>query len=372
MAHILVIEDDDHIRDEVVDWLQFEDHEVRSAPNGRVGLEMAKEQPPDLIVCDISMPEMNGHEVLMEVRASPVLNHVPFIFLTASADRDSMRRGMEMGADDYITKPFTNAELLKALNSRMERKTAQNSQTQAHIELLNSALTEERERSLLKSRLVAMFSHDFRNPLESILLTSGMLRSEGEHITPERGKKYLDRIDGSVHTLTQMLNDMMIVAEIEGQYLKYTPQQTNLVSLAKGIIDEFQLIDRGVHRLNFRTTLSETVESDPKLVRQILTNLISNAIKYSPSGTDIHIVLVQQDDKILLSVDDRGMGIPQESLPKLFEPFHRGTNVKHIKGTGLGLSIIKECVACFQGTVRVETEVGRGTKFIVEMPFHTS
>lgn len=120
MARILIIEDEAPIRDEVVDWLTFEEYEVDSAPNGRLGLEKILTETPDLVLCDISMPEMDGLSVLTAVRANPAVSSVPFIFLTASADRLAVRKGLDLGADDYITKPFSHAAVLNAVNSRLK------------------------------------------------------------------------------------------------------------------------------------------------------------------------------------------------------------------------------------------------------------
>lgn len=115
VTKIILIEDDVSIREEVMNWLQFEGYEVVSVQNGREGLEAIQRELPDLILCDIAMPEMDGHAVLMEVRASTQPNPIPFIFLTAVTDHSAIRKGMELGADDYLTKPFSHAELLNSM-----------------------------------------------------------------------------------------------------------------------------------------------------------------------------------------------------------------------------------------------------------------
>lgn len=122
MPSILVIDDEHLLREEVVEILQFEGYETLDAPNGRVGVTLAKNHQPDLVLCDISMPEMDGYGVLYELRADPCTNTTPVIFLTARADRTQIRYGMELGADDYLTKPFTNSELLGAIFSRLDRQ----------------------------------------------------------------------------------------------------------------------------------------------------------------------------------------------------------------------------------------------------------
>jgi DNA-binding response OmpR family regulator len=121
MARILVIEDEDRLRENIAQILEFGDYEVAMANNGITGVELAREYLPDLVVCDIMMKQLDGFGVLQELRADPTTATIPFIFVTAKADRDSMRQGMELGADDYVTKPFTTTELLNAVNARLRR-----------------------------------------------------------------------------------------------------------------------------------------------------------------------------------------------------------------------------------------------------------
>lgn len=368
MVKILVIEDEDQIREEVMDWLQFEGYEVNGAPNGRVGLESIYADTPHLIVCDIDMPEVDGHEVLIEVRSNPNLMQIPFVFLTAAADHDAVRRGMNMGADDYITKPFTHAEVIDTIRVRLSKKAAQDVQLQSYVDSLTVALNDEREKRQLKSRLIAMFSHDFRNPLASVLSSSAILRNYEDRLGPERKQQYLDRIDGAVHLLIQMLDDMLMLAKMESGHANYAPEPTNVGELISAIMEEFRLIDNDAHTLKLQDSLAASVQADPKLIRQIISNLIANAIKYSPEQTDICTSLSASGNKIIIRIEDHGIGIPQESLPKLFDPFHRAPNAKHVKGTGLGLSIVKDCVERHAGQISVQSELNKGTTFAVELP----
>lgn len=124
MTHVLVIEDETMLLENIKETLEMEYYDVSCAENGRVGVEVALREKPDLIVCDIMMPELDGFGVLLELRSNPVSATIPFIFLTARADRGSMRQGMEMGADDYLTKPFTPNELITAVKARLEKHAA--------------------------------------------------------------------------------------------------------------------------------------------------------------------------------------------------------------------------------------------------------
>ncbi len=368
MTKILVIDDEADIRDEVIDWLEFEGYTVTGAANGRLGLEEIYRDPPDLIVSDITMPEMDGYELLLEVRLNPRFIQIPFIFLTAVSDRDSVRKGMNLGADDFVTKPFTHSELLNSIRTRLEKKSIQDKQIQAQIDRLHSDLSEEREKRLLKSRLVAMFSHDFRNPLASILSSSSIIRNYEDRLSHERKLQYLDRIDGSVRLLMQMLEDMLMVAEMEGGHFEFRPEWFDLTALVETIVDEFRLIDQGTHKLTFSSSLQHYIYADPKLVRHIAANLLSNAIKYSAADTEVRVGLEAVDQQVSLSVEDHGIGIPKASLPHLFEPYHRADNAKGQKGMGLGLTIVKQAVDLHGGTVLVDSVPGEGTCFSVILP----
>lgn len=368
MIKVLVIEDETQIREEVMDWLSFEGYEVYGEANGRLGLATIQHNIPDLVLCDIAMPEMDGYEVLIEVRSDRNLGYIPFIFLTAAADRASVRRGMDMGADDYLTKPFTHAEVMNTVRSRLAKKEAQDKQLASQINSLDNAFNEERAKHLLKSRLVAMFSHDLRNPLATISTSSGVLRSYSDHLAPERRERLFDFIDGSVRHVLQMLDDMLITAEMESGHLVFAPQVVELPGFLQAIVDEFQLIDQGAHKLIFLATYQGQVMADPKLLRHILANLLSNAMKYSRSGTEITTTLDEADGELCLQIQDHGIGIPPESLPTLFQPFQRASNAKNIKGTGLGLTVVKECVDMHGGNIQVSSEIGQGTRFMVMLP----
>ncbi|GIK67551.1 MAG: hybrid sensor histidine kinase/response regulator [Chloroflexota bacterium] len=372
MVKILVIEDDPDLREAVMEWLQFEGYEVEGAENGRVGLEMLYTNVPDLIVCDIAMPEVDGHEVLIEVRSNLDTAQIPFIFLTAAADHESYRKGMNMGADDYLTKPFTHAEVLKAVRARLDKKLTQDRLLQSQLDMFQAALSEEREKRLLKSRLVAMFSHDFRNSLASILTSSGIIRNFDDRLTPEQRGNHLDRIDGSVHMLLQMLDEMLMVAEIEGGHLACSLRTTDVRALVETIVEEFRLIHRHTHRFHFRSNGLHPIEVDPKLLRQIVTNLLSNAVKYSASDSDVQIALFEKSSTLELRIEDQGIGIPPEAIPHLFEPFQRASNVANIKGTGLGLAIVKQAVELHGGEVTVASELGKWTRFVVVLPRYRS
>jgi signal transduction histidine kinase len=364
MTKIIVIEDEFDIREEVISWLRFEGYETFGAENGRLGLDVIQRERPDLILCDISMPEMNGYEVLSEIRADPTLAQTAFVFITAAADLNSMRKGMNLGADDYLTKPFTLREVIRTVAARLEKR----ERIQEQVQHLNEMLHSEREQRLLKSRLIGMFSHDFRNPLTSILSSSGILQNYGEQLTPEKRAKHFNQIDGSVHRLMQMLDEMLMVAELENGQLEAHPQPLDLQKLIEKLVSDIRLIDADQHTLYLTCALPMFVQLDLKLIQHILTNLVSNAVKYTPAGREIHVQAMTELDEIVIMVQDQGIGIPASEIDKIFEPFFRAGNVHHLKGTGLGLALVASLVEISGGRITVTSEQDVGSCFEVRLP----
>ena len=158
MIKILLIEDEAPLRGEVAEWLTFEDYEVIKAADGIAGVEAVFRYQPDLILCDIMMPKLDGYGVLLETNANPATVATPFIFMTARASHDDLREGMSSGADDYITKPFTRQELLHAIQNQLEKRTAREQYHQNQIQQVEQALANEQEKRLVKAKLVGMFS----------------------------------------------------------------------------------------------------------------------------------------------------------------------------------------------------------------------
>lgn len=369
MTKILVIEDEAILRREVVEWLKLEGYEASGAPDGAAGVEQAFRLMPDLIVCDITMPKLDGYGVLLELRAHPSTAAIPFIFVTARASHDDVRYGMELGADDYITKPFTRLDFLRAIETRLQKKVMSESLYLQVIEQWQQAFEQEHEQRLMKAKLVAMFSHDFRNPLSSILSSNSLLRDYADRMDESRRFIHFNRIEASVFQLLQMLDDMLIVSQMESGNLEFTPEPLNITDFLKKIVDEFQIIHAETHQLVFESRVIQKIPGDSRLLRQISANLISNAIKYSPQGSEVRVSLDKSDlPQVVLTVQDQGVGIPEADQGRMFQAFQRGSNVGEVLGTGLGLAIVKQAVEVHGGSVQLQSQVNYGTTVQVTIP----
>ncbi|MDZ7960956.1 MAG: PAS domain S-box protein [Aulosira sp. DedQUE10] len=231
------------------------------------------------------------------------------------------------------------------------------------------ALEKEKELNELKSRFITMTSHEFRTPLSTILSSSELLEHYRHKWTEEKQLIHLHRIQTSVHRMTEMLNDVLFIGKAEAGILEYHPTSFDLVEYCAHLVAEVQLDLSNQHRISFNSQ-SEfiTCYMDEKLLAYILTNLLTNAIKYSQDDSNVNFTLTCQHGRAIFEIQDQGIGIPEADLPHLFASFHRASNVGNIIGTGLGLAIVKKCVDIHQGEIFVTTTLGVGTTFTVNLP----
>lgn len=242
---------------------------------------------------------------------------------------------------------------------------------QVEAEICN-ALLQAQELNELKSRFVSMVSHEFRNPLNSILASTQILERYSEQWSQEKKQEFFERIKIGVKKMTELLDDVLVIGEAEGGELEVKPAHFDIEKFSWDLVAEMKLSTGTQHAIAF-VSEGQCANAclDKKLLGHILTNLLSNAIKYSPQGSTVNFKLTYQDGEIIFQIQDQGIGIPSEDIGRLFESFHRATNVKNIPGTGLGLAIVKRCVDLQGGKITVVSEVGTGTTFTVTLPMHS-
>lgn len=230
-------------------------------------------------------------------------------------------------------------------------------------------LAQEKELSELKLRLFSMVSHEFRTPL-SIILGSAQLLAESSQQCPESKKlKNLHRIQSSARLMTQLLTDILTLTRAEAGKLECHPEFVELESFCLNLVEDIQFSSQTPHSIKFISQAQYPhAKLDEKLLYSILTNLLSNALKYSPPGGIVHLILSSEPEAFIFQIKDEGIGIPLEDQQSLYEPFHRGKNVGNVVGTGLGLAVVKKCLDLHQGQILVESKVGIGTTFTVKIP----
>jgi PAS domain S-box-containing protein len=239
-------------------------------------------------------------------------------------------------------------------------------------EEMQRALEKERELNNLKSNFVSLTSHEFRTPLTTILSSAEMLEHYGVRWTEERKQEHLQRIQTSVKYMTGLLDDVLVVAKAEANRLEFVPAPLDLLKFCRGLVEAFELTDNGNHTLRFNAEADcAQVNMDEQLLRHILSNLLSNALKYSPPGSGVQFDLACRAGQAVFRIQDHGRGIPLEDQARLFETFHRASNVRNIAGTGLGLTIVKRSVDLYGGTIEIVSQVDLGTTVTVSLPTGT-
>ncbi len=268
-------------------------------------------------------------------------------------------------------------EVVAIVRNITERKQAEDE--------LRETLKKEKELNELKSRFISTASHEFRTPLTTILGSTELLKYYSHSWSEEKKLVHFERIYSQVKHMTQMLDDVLVVSKAEAGKLEFNPSPMNVIQFCRCLVEELQLSAGRQHTIIFtpqgldidkeREVGGSPCTSaflDQKLLWQMLSNLLSNAIKYSPDGSTIQFILTCLDSHVEIQIQDQGIGIPDKDQPRLFEAFHRATNVSKVPGTGLGLVIVKNAVDLHGGSITVNSQVGVGTTFTLMLPLTAS
>ncbi len=233
---------------------------------------------------------------------------------------------------------------------------------------LNNALNKERELNELKSRFVSMASHEFRTPLTTMMSSLSLVTKYGEQNDRDNQVKHVSKIKTSINNLTDILNDFLSVSKLEEGKIENMPEQLTLSTFISEVVSEMRTMALPGQMIEQKHSGNENAWVDKKLLKNVLFNLISNAIKFSPEGGSIEISSHASNSSIKISVKDSGIGISAEDQKHLFERFFRAHNATHIQGTGLGLNIVARYVELMKGTIDFESKENEGTQFTIIIP----
>ncbi|MCT7960268.1 ATP-binding protein [Laspinema sp. D1] len=283
----------------------------------------------------------------------------------------------------YVFRDITSkkaTEVLQKERIRLETEVKERALAEAEIRRL---LEIETELSEFKSRLITTISHEFRTPMSVILSSAELLQVYSDTWPEERKETHYQRIKTAIEYMTGMIEDVTLVGQAESGHLEFQPHPMELVDFCTRSVEQMNVTTGDRHHIRLIAhTEKISALMDSQLLRQILNNLFSNAIKYSPQGGEITLELntesrpitpnlQQPESLVVFRIKDPGIGIPQQDLQQLFESFQRATNVGTIRGTGLGLAIVKKCVELHRGHIEIESEIDRGSTFIVKIPLQT-
>jgi len=363
-ALIMVVEDDLALLEGIRELLELSGYAVLTAANGRQALSVLESQRPDLIISDIMMPEMDGYAFHAAVREVGKLTSIPFIFLTARGEKSDIRRGRSAGADDYITKPFDDEDLLAAIRGKLSRFAAVRDQQSEEI-------------ADFKHKILLTLSHEFRTPLTYILNYSDLLSQEGGSLSSTDFEEFMVGIKRGAQRLNRLVEDFLILVELE------SGEARNAYNFRRAMVEETgawlrilarryapQAEARGLElRIDVPDDLPPLV-MDEAYLSDAVGRLIENAIKFSEAESKwVRIAAGVEGGRLQIQVQDNGIGIAPEELERLFDVFHQINRAKREQqGTGSGLAICRGIVELHGGWLDVESEPGRGSTFLIELP----
>lgn len=288
------------------------------------------------------------------------------ITLQTRAERKRVEKELELHRDHLQELVKVRTEELDKVNKKLVIEFEKEKEFER---MLQHSLEKEKELSELKSRFISTTSHEFRTPLTTVRVSAEMIQRYRKRWTEDKLDVFLDKIKNSVDYLTKLLDDVLTISRSESGKIVLNKEEIDLHEFCLDVIEEAKISATEAHKLIFNFTLKKIhYRLDPKLMKFILLNLLSNAIKYSPKGGKIELTIKQLRGKMVISVKDKGIGIPTDDLKHLFEPFHRAKNTTDISGTGLGLSIVKRAVDLHNGIITVKSELNAGTTFTVKIP----
>jgi len=364
MSTTILIVDDEPVNVEYLAGSLQNDYIVKVAISGAKALEIVETTDIDLILLDIHMPGMNGYEVAQKIQDNKKTKSIPFIFLTGDNSEISLIKAFNAGAKDYILKPFNRTELLLRVKNHVD--------TYLLEKKLKDLSKKALQASRSKSDFLANMSHEIRTPMTGIL---GFVEMLCKDETDPKKIKYFQTIRDSGELLLDIINDILDFSKIESGKMEVELKPIDLHKAFEDSAKVFQGIAEAKNigfRASVATDMPECILGDFTRLKQVVFNLISNAIKFTSQGGNVTIQgnYNKESKKMYIGVVDTGIGIAQDKLDTIFEAFSQEdtSTTRRFGGTGLGLSISSRLIALMGGELKVESEIGKGSKFFFEIP----
>lgn len=362
-ATILVVDDELVILEGIARILTQNGYDVLQATNGQEGRERLEQTTPDLILADIMMPVMDGYDFYRLVRQNPEWELIPFVFITAKSLTEDVRQGMRLGADDYLTKPFRQRDVLDVVETRLDRA--------ATLHKIN-----ERKSEALKSQLLRLFNHELRTPLNSIVGYLDLVLLDDGDIDPDTLRLYVDGMSAGTERLNRLIEDILQVMEIEAGWTAraYASRKTVQDRLPRIIRNACRMHEEQATHKSVTMSLSvpdelPSFEADTRFLGDALSRIVDNAIKFSGEGDRVKVSAEVADASIVVTVADEGRGILPEEMDDIFDVFYQADrDTQEQQGAGLGLYIANNLIGLHGGEIKVESQAGSGSVFQVSLP----
>jgi signal transduction histidine kinase len=355
---LLVVDDTAASLKMLAGMLKAAGHRVRPAISGKLALEAARAQTPDLVLLDITMPEMDGYEVCAELKRSEQLRDVPVIFLSALGDPADKVKAFGVGGADYVTKPFRSEEVLARVGVHLALR-------QARVELQRNY---ERLRGLerLRDDLVTMVVHDMRSPLTVLMANLEFLR---EAIASDQASEDLRGAIQASAIVNRMANDLLDVSRMEEGKMPLVLAATDMRRLAEDVARDLRAWTR-TRTIDVMAGEAVEVSCDAALMRRVIENIVNNALKHTPSSGAIRVVVRASAGGARLEVHDQGPGVPADARARIFEKFGtvEARRDRSYHSAGLGLAFCKLAVEAHGGSIGVDVGEETGSIFWFELP----
>jgi two-component system, sensor histidine kinase and response regulator len=352
---ILVIEDDEQILENTLEILRIYGFDAIGAGNGTGGLDAARQYHPDLILCDVMMPDLSGHEVLAILRHDQTIAAIPFIYMTAQGQRNQIRQGMELGADDYLTKPFSSEELITAVKTRLYRY---------------AEIVEDQQQKLqdLSGSIIHMLPHELRTPLNHILGYTDLLLAADGNIPKEKMMNMLRVMQRGGQRLYHLIENFLLYAQLqtlEADSSKMAAIRQDRVRHPKEAIELQALAcaEKAQRQSDLRLNLIdvEAIQFSSESLKKLISEMLDNAFKFSITGTEVSVNASIEGDIYLLEFVDHGRGMTPQELSNIgpFMQFKR--TVYEQQGSGIGLILVRSLVALYKGLFTLQSTLSEGT-----------
>jgi two-component system sensor histidine kinase/response regulator len=362
LKKILVVEDEQSLRKDIIEMLSYEGFEVLGAENGRVGIEEARKHLPDLIICDIMMPELDGYAVLDELRKETRTAAIPFIFLTARTDKMDRRLGMEQGADDYLTKPFAVKELLKAIETRIKKREVVKQDAQ-------------RQNEALRNNIILSMPHELRTPLTVILGFSDILIADHEEMERSRIGEMAMHVNKAALRLYHLVENYLVYAQIEiaANDPNFTATLKSSTTTQPKVVIEDQAIQKAQEYGRESDLQLEVDDLGPiqileDYLKKMVEELVDNAFKFSEAGQVVKITLTKEKDSAMLRVIDHGRGMTPEQINDIGAYMQFNRKFYEQQGSGLGLVITRRIAELHSGDLSIQSVPNQQTIVTTVLP----
>ncbi len=332
------------------------DSEISAASNGKQAFDIVQETKPDLILLDVMMPVMDGFQLCKELKKSLATKDIPIIFLTAKTEMDDIVKGFELGAVDYVTKPFNSVELLARVRNHLELK-----KTRDELVTANAA----------KDRLFSIVAHDLRNPINSLMSFSYLVTKSIDTLSKEDLVKIGNEVKLKADSTFKLLENLLDWSHSQRNGIKCQAENLELSTIVDNTFKNLKN-NADDKRISLESELGSDVFAygDKNMVSTVIRNLVSNAIKFTRQDGKIFVHSDTKNDFIEISIKDTGVGMNENQTSKLFriETKYSTTGTANEKGSGLGLILCKEFIEKNGGRIWVESEIDKGSKFTFTLP----